>query len=283
MRLLVTGGTGDLGREVCKQAAASGYEVIATYHAHPERLQPIPVKYAVKIDLAAANEIRSLLETCNPDAIIHTATTNTGPDIYGTIAAMARNLIAFTRPGVRLINLSSDVVFDGLHAPYGDDDPPSPVLPSDYARGKAEAERLFSQASGMLTIRTSLIYAFDRSNKQIAWMAKAIEAGAKVRLYVDEFRNPIWVENLAEAVIELAATKLAGTINVAGPVTLSRFELGRGLLSAMGYDPDHFAEPVSGAGTGRAPNLALDVSKAQKLLATRLLTLEEAAARSRGS
>jgi dTDP-4-dehydrorhamnose reductase len=33
-RLLITGGSGYLGRELVRQAPASGWQTIATYHAH---------------------------------------------------------------------------------------------------------------------------------------------------------------------------------------------------------------------------------------------------------
>jgi hypothetical protein len=60
---------------------------------------------------------------------------------------------------------------------------------------------------------------------------------------------------------------------------MSRLELGQGLLESLGYRPDEHIESVSQAGTGRPPDLTLDVSKAQASLRTSLLSFEEARAR----
>jgi hypothetical protein len=63
---------------------------------------------------------------------------------------------------------------------------------------------------------------------------------------------------------------------------MSRLELGQGLLQALGYPPDEHIESMSQAGTGRPPDLTLDVSRAQTLLRNPLLSFEEARERRAG-
>ena len=65
--------------------------------------------------------------------------------------------------GARLVHLSTDVVFDGEKgSPYAEEDEPAPV--TDYGRDKADAERAVLEAyPGALVVRTSLIYGGPRA------------------------------------------------------------------------------------------------------------------------
>jgi dTDP-4-dehydrorhamnose reductase len=268
-RLLITGGSGDLGRPLSECAVAAGREVWVTYWRRPERIK---AGQPIQLNLNDHDAVRAVLDRLQPDVIIHTAVWQDSPDQREQIISSAVYLCQWSSPETRLILLSTDMVFDGQKAPYRDDDPPSPL--SAYGQAKAETESM-----GDCVVRTSLIYDFERGNKQVDWMLDAIAGGERCRLFRDEFRSPIWAVNLGEALLELADSDFRGVLNVAGPRRMSRLELGRGLLEALGYPPDDHVESVSQAGTGRPPDLTLDVSQAQALLKTPLLTFEEARAR----
>jgi dTDP-4-dehydrorhamnose reductase len=225
----------------------------------------------IRLDLCDAPSVITTLNYLQPDAIIHTAVTQGMAGLREQIVEAARNLKQWTaqRQGVRLILLSSDMVFDGSQPPYGEDDPPSPL--TAYGEGKAELERL-----GGCIVRTSLIYDFEPGNKQADWLLDRIARNERSPLFSDEFRSPIWSVNLADALLELVQSDVDGILNVASPQRMSRLELGQGLLRALGYNPDEHVKVTSQAGTGRPPDLTLDVSKAQRLLKTSLLSFEQA-------
>lgn len=266
-RLLITGGSGDLGRPLCKLAIAAGHEVWATYVNHPERIK---AGQPTRVDLTDKEAIDALVRTVAPDIIIHTAVDQSSPEMIVNSAMYLRDV---ARASIRFINLSSDLVFDGTKPPYREDSPYCPL--SDYGRAKAKAESF-----GDCVVRTSLIYDFERGNKQIDWLLNTIENGGTYPLFYDEYRNPIWSWNLAEAVLELAQSNLTGVINVAGPSAISRLELGLWLLICPGYiDSYDHIQPTSQAGMGRPANLRLELSRAQTLLSTRLLTVAEACMR----
>jgi dTDP-4-dehydrorhamnose reductase len=270
-KLLITGGSGDLGRVLSKKAAAAGFDVTVTYFSRPERIiQGKPIR----LDLGDHVATQALLDSLRPDAIIHTALTQGLPDPRKQIIEAARDLKAFAdrHSSTRLIMLSSDMVFDGTKPPYPENDPASPL--SSYGAGKAELEAL-----GGCVVRTSLIYDFEPGNRQVDWLLDKIATGHKCPLFWDEYRSPIWAANLADALVELVHSNIDGILNVAGPSRMSRLELGQGLLRALGYNPEHHVESVSQEGTGRPRDLTLDVSKAQKLLRTPLLGFEEARTR----
>ena len=268
-RLLITGGSGDLGRVLSKRAVAAGFDVSVTFLSRPER---IIAGEPVRLDLCDPAAVRQALDQIRPDIIIHTALDQRLPDPRQQIVGMARHLDEMRAPDSRLITLSSDMVFDGSRPPYRDDDPPAPL--TAYGQAKAETEGL-----GDCVVRTSLIYDFEPGNKQVDWLLGKIARREKCPLFWDEYRCPMWAVNLADALLELATNGATGILNVAGPQRMSRLELGRGLLDTMGYSADEHVEIVSQAGTGRPPDLTLDVSKAQRLLKTPSLTFDAARVR----
>lgn len=234
MRILVTGGAGYLGSEVCCQAVEAGHDVVATQlHA------PAPYGRPLELDLRKAFALPEV------DVVIHTAYVQADPDM---IVRSTRNVAAAAR-NARLIHVSTDLVFDGEHAPYAEDDEAQPV--SDYGRAKLEAESLVHG----LVVRTSLLY--GKPGPQ-----EALAAREGATFYTDEIRCPTRVDELAAALLELAALDVTGVLHVAGPDAVSRYEFAR-LLGAK--SPKGAPTPA-----GRARNVALDSSRAASLLRTKI-------------
>ena len=268
MKLLVTGGAGYLGSEVCRLAAERGDEVLAA------RFQtPPPFGKPLHLDVRDEAEVQRVLMRHGPDVVVHTAYVQTGPLMADTIVRGSRALAAAAhRAGARLIHLSTDLVFDGEHgAPYAEDADPRPVV--DYGAAKLEAERLVAQAHPeALLVRTSLLY-----GKPGPQEALALQEG--VELYTDEIRCPTRVDELAAALLELGALDLAGPLHVAAPDACSRYAFARLLRTAAGADPEGVRAGLA-PGSGRARNVALDSSKATELLVVRLRGVAETMGRS---
>ncbi len=274
--LLVLGGSGTLGGPLCALADARGWDVVGTYYARPERVR---AGLPVLLDLRDADALRDLVAATQPEVIIHAALTErSGEGFADAIRVSAEHVAAVSaEQGTRLIALSTDLVFDGTEAIYTEDAPVQPRIDNAYAVAKADYERIILAAyPAALVVRTSLIYDFDPQNAQVAWMLRGIERGDTLRLFTDQMRCPIWAVNLAEVLLELADIDAAGVLNVVGPALISRYDLGVGLLEALGHDPSALVAPAAAPDT--APkSLHLSVERAQALLQrTRLLTLDEA-------
>jgi dTDP-4-dehydrorhamnose reductase len=249
--LLVTGGSGYLGRVVAARAGAAGWRVTAAGHTRggPTRM-----------DVRDADQVRAVVRAVRPDAVVHTAYVQRGPEAWDVIVGGSASVAAASAAaGARLVHLSTDVVFAGdAGRPYRESDAPSPV--SDYGRAKAEAERRVAAADpGAAIVRTSLIYG-GPGRAPGPHERAATEPGAV--FYVDELRCPVQVDDLAAALVELCRREAAGPLHLVGPDAVSRWEFA-GLVAGR---------PVAGARApaGRPLDCRLDSGRARALLASRL-------------
>ncbi len=231
-RILVTGGAGLVGSSLIA-TASDGVEVHAT-----ERHAPVVEATGHTIDLADPDVPVGLLAAIRPDVVVHTA--------YST-ADLERDVIAATRSvaaacaiqGAALVHLSSDVVFDGEHAPYAEDAPLVPV--HAYGRAKAEAEAdVVSAVPDAAIVRTSLVCATDPLDPRSAWVVDTLRAGRPITLFTDEIRCPVRADDLALMLWDLVAlprAERAGPWHLVGPEAMSRSALGMVLAEAHGLDP----------------------------------------------
>jgi dTDP-4-dehydrorhamnose reductase len=161
-------------------------------------------------------------------------------------------------------------------ANYVEDDSPTPITP--YGRSKALAEEaVHTSGAEAVIVRTSLIYGWrPHVGRHTRWMVDDLKAGRPLRLFTDELRCPIWVENLATAVIELAGMSYTGVLHVAGAQALSRYEFGVRLLRFHGLDPRPVIPASSRESRLHRPlDCTLDCSRAQALLRTPLPGVDE--------
>jgi dTDP-4-dehydrorhamnose reductase len=205
------------------------------------------------------------------DVVIHTAyVMDDASVIVDGSAAIAD---ACAQSGARLIHMSSDLVFDGaLERPYREEDEPRPL--SDYGRAKLEAEATVAErCPGALIVRTSLIYGgppHDPSQQE------QMALDAELTFFVDEFRSPVQVGDLAAALLELATTDANGILHVAGADHVSRSEFARLVVLARGGDPDRLRSgSFRDLGLERPAHCALDSSRARELLGTPLRGVRE--------
>ncbi|HEX3053431.1 MAG TPA: SDR family oxidoreductase [Aggregatilineaceae bacterium] len=274
-KLLVTGASGTLGGPLTERATADGWEVWSAYYSRPDRIR---AGHPIQLDLRDAEALRRVVAEIEPSAIIHCAITERSQGDYDTAIRLAGQHVAevAAEMGIRLVALSTDLVFDGTRDVYTEDTPPQPSANSRYGEAKADAERsIRATAPKAAIVRTSLIYDFDPLNAQVAWMIAAIQCGETMRLFTDQIRCPIWAVNLAEALLELVETDYGGCLNLVGPEPLSRYDLGTALLAALGYDPAKHV--VAAAAPDSAPRkLVLSIERAREVLGTPLLTIREA-------
>jgi dTDP-4-dehydrorhamnose reductase len=274
-RLLITGGTGYLGRELARQAQQRDWSVFATCYSQQPPANPGTTW--VTLDIRDAQQVAQVCATTQPDVVIHTAFRQSEPGLWDVTAQGARHVAAAAYAvGARLIHMSSDVIFDGEAATaYTEQEQPGPLTP--YGRAKAAAEQFVTEEHSAATIvRTSLIYGFEPMDRHTRFVLDVADGKTDARLFRDEYRCPVFVADLAAAVLELATLPYQGILNIAGATCLSRYAFGCMLAAFYGRDPDSIQSGLSiELPTPRPRNCALDIGLAQGMLTTPLRGVQQ--------
>lgn len=263
MRLFVTGLGGYLGAAL---AALAPGEICGTVRSRPA---PAGTR-AFALDVRDERALGRAIAAARPDAVVHAAYVQTGPDAWSTnVAGAAAVARVSAAAGLRLVHLSSDVVFSGdAGRPLREDDAPAPV--SEYGRSKAAAEAAVRAAHpGAVLVRTSLIYGGAEPS---VYELRALDPAQT--FYADEIRCPIVAGDLAAAIVELCArSDVRGPLHVAGADAVSRLEFAQLVAAARGGDPG--AVRGGARPPGRAGDLRLDCARARALLRVRLRGVRE--------
>jgi dTDP-4-dehydrorhamnose reductase len=227
-RLLVTGASGLLGWNLC-HSPDRGWEVYGTYSTH--RVS-IPGVNLLKVDLTDPGAVEALFEEIRPDAVVHTAAVSDADYCQSHGAECSRinvdaavHLASLCRHrSVPCIFTSSDLVFNGLDAPYREQDPPSPV--STYGEQKVMAETGILEAyPEALVCRMPLMFGLPGpgSKSFLLPMLGAMRAGRTLRLFVDEYRTPLSAGAAAQGLL-LVLGRAGGILHLGGPERISRFD-----------------------------------------------------------
>lgn len=263
--LLITGASGYLGRELARQAVASGRRVVGTYHRAPAAIDGVEWH---PLDVRSRPAVHRLVAELTPAAIVHAAVAE--PNDWATNADGAAYVaLAAHDAGARLIHLSSDAIFGGAQDAYDERARPDPISP--YGAAKAAAETavgaILPQAA---IVRTSLIIG-DEPYKHVRMVLDMLSGHRDDALFTDEIRCPIDVRDLAAATLELVDGDWRGVLNVAGAEAISRYALGVLIARRRGYDPGRLrATTTAASGLRRPTEVRLDIRRAQALLRTRL-------------
>ncbi|HEX9974591.1 MAG TPA: sugar nucleotide-binding protein, partial [bacterium] len=117
-----------------------------------------------------------------------------------------------------------------------------------------------------------------RSSSFFEQIVDRIKNKERVSLFYDQFRSPILVNNLAEALLELAENDFSGIIHLGGDERISRWDFGMKACQVLNL-PSQFLEKASMHNFAtiafRPGDISLDCSLAKTILKTKLLNCSE--------
>ena len=229
MRWLVTGSAGMLGRDLVETLRSAGAEVTASDR------DELDVLDAGAVDAAVPGH--DVVVNCAAWTAVDDAETREA-DAFG-LNAVAPALLASAarRNGARLVQISTDYVFDGVATqPYPEDGVIAPR--SAYGRTKAAGEwAVLAGCPGALVVRTAWLYGrhgncFPRTIARIA----AERGGLDV--IDDQVGQPTWTRDVARVVVDLvAAGAPRGIYHATSEGTASWFDFARAVVASAGLDP----------------------------------------------
>ena len=231
MKILITGSSGMLGADLVDLLKASldpNLEVIEAPHE--------------ALDITLEDNVSVFISSHTPDIIVNCAAyTNvdkceTEREAAFNVNALGPKYIAAAakKCGARLIQISTDFVFDGNgNSPYTEEDQTNPL--SEYGRTKLEGERnIQNHSDSYLIVRTSWLFGHNGVNFP-AKMLELAEHNKELSIVTDEIGSPTYTPDLAKALWTLIKQGSEGIINVSNDGCCSRYELAEYIFEAMGY------------------------------------------------
>ena len=273
-RVLVTGGAGLLGSALIA-SPLDGFDLHAT-----RRRAPVQGAEPHAVDLSDLDAVAALFARVRPDVVIHTAYST--DDLERDVGRATESVVAACRStGAPLVHLSSDVVLDGESAPFDETAEPAPV--HEYGRWKARAElHVRRELPAAAVVRTSVIVRADPPDRISAGIVDRLRKGDAAdppRLFVDELRCPIAVEDLAAQIWEIVGLpeeRRGGVWHLAGPEAVSRYALGALLAARHGLDARRIVPALNRAFPEPRPrDLRLLTPRADRELSTRARPISE--------
>ncbi len=250
MRILITGGNGQLGRELQDAARAAGHHVDATGRDD--------------CDIADPDGVARTIEASDPEVIVNCAAWTkvdaAEDDLDGAYLSNAIGprvlAAACARRNLLLVHISTDYVFDGT-GPVPIDEWQQPAPLSAYGVTKLAGENeVRNIARRHQVIRTSWLYGRNGPNFVLAMLAAA--AAGPLRVVTDQLGGPTWTGHLAPRVLRLIERDVPGTFHVSNAGATSWHGFATEIFAAAGIEAD--MAPITTAGyPTRAPRPAYSV------------------------
>ncbi len=234
---------------------------------------------SAEVDVRDEAALRACIADVDPGAVINLAAVNPG---QGDDERMTRvnvegaAAVAAASGGRRLVHVSSDMVLDGLDAPYLDDAVAAPT--QHYGRTKALGEQcVLAVHENAVVVRTSLVFDPALMDRGTRAFAERLARAEPCRLFVDERRSVVCRTQLVAALAELTEHPVRGLLNVAGADGVTRYEYGVALLEHFDVPGRETVETARARELAphRPPDLTLDIGRASALLRTPLRSFHE--------
>lgn len=236
MRVLVTGGTGQLGSDIQRRWTAEGDEVVAVTRD--------------EVDVSRRSQVLGAITSLRPDVVVNCAAWTAVDACEGDAErAFGVNALgvrwvreACRRAGAHLVQISTDYVFDGtLDRPYREWDTPNPQ--SVYGASKLGGER--EAGPDATIVRTSWVCG-EHGNNMVKTVLRLVSERSSLSFVDDQVGCPTFTTDLADAVRRLAVDRRAGVYHVTNDGAVSWYEFVRDVVGAAGHDPG-MVHPISTA------------------------------------
>ncbi len=286
LKVLITGGTGLLGRSLV-DIFKREHEIVATYVGRYAVANERNVQY-INLDVQNIDGYEKLFAEFRSDVVIHTASIGSpdyaekNKDITWKInVGGTKTILSLCEQyGSKFIYISSNGIYDGQHAPYGEDDVESPV--NFYGEIKLEGEKV-TAASKVISaiIRPNILYGWhhpsERSNIVTLALDK-IASNEKFMAYDDVYVMPLFVRECAHAIRKIIQMERYETFNIAGRDRVSIYELIKKAAQVFGFD-DKLVLPVGqdyfNSLVPRPKDTSYRTDKMEKVLLTSPILIEE--------
>lgn len=207
MKILLFGGSGQLGYDLIKRADALNFQIVS------------PV--VSEVDISNSDQVKFLVEKVAPDLIVNSAAyTNVDGAEVNKEEAFAINrdgarfiAEAAKQHDLRMIHISTDYVYDGKGSqPIREDHPTGPL--NVYGQSKLEGDQAVLSILGDrgVVVRTSWLHG-SRGANFVKTMINLFKEKEELSIVDDQIGSPTWTGWLAEAILDLGRIECNGVIH----------------------------------------------------------------------
>jgi len=254
-RVLITGANGLLGQALVRRLSRhQEFDVLATARDDAPRFTGASCGYT-PLDVTAPDAVANVFEDFAPNVVINCAAMSdvaecdeNRHEAWAVNARAVKRLAKHCRETrARLVQVSTDFVFNGKRGPYDEDARPDPV--NYYGRTKLAAENAVREAGrdNWAIVRTVLLYGtghnLSRSNV-VLWMIDELSAGNQLHIVDDQYRTPTYVDDLAAGIERLVDREKTGIYHISGRELVSIYELACTVTEVFDLNAS-LIEPVS--------------------------------------
>ncbi len=273
---LVFGATGLLGRHLIQLLHRKGKFPVAVVHNRKAAFPPgVPT---FKAAIADAENVRKTIARFRPEVIINCAAytdvdgCERDPDRARRVNTVGvENIVkAATELNTRLIQISTDYVFDGASGPYDETARPHPI--NIYGKTKHDAETVVRNAdiSALIIRAASFIGAGTEKHPCfVEKMISALRSGTTLQAPIDQIATVADVPTLAECILAADKQDITGLLHLGTSGPISRYDLAVLAAEVFGLD-ESLVEPVMYTDTKRTADRPLQggliVNRAEGLL-----------------
>jgi dTDP-4-dehydrorhamnose reductase len=193
-----------------------------------------------EIDITSLESTRRVLLTLKPSVIVNAAayTDVDGCESNKELAmqvngeGVAHLALAALEIGAKLVQVSTDYVFDGSKgSPWLEDDPTAPL--SSYGESKLAGELNARIVPDHLIVRTQWLYGLHGKNF-VETMLRLAGERDELSVVDDQIGSPTWTVDLARAIKVLLDAGCRGTYHATNAGSCSWNEFARGIFSEAG-------------------------------------------------
>jgi len=264
-RILITGAYGFIGRHLSNYLTI-GNQTTKTYH---HDITSVAENICPRLDVTLRARVFESLEKSKPQVVVHLAGIKDvgwcqrNPDlahkinVEGTInvADAARAVDAF------VIYLSSNYVFDGSRGNYLPEDATNPATAYGHTKQKAE-KTLRESGTRHVILRSADVYSLRRPMGPMFEAAQdKLERHEIIKAFTNVFHTPTGIDDVVGSIGWFCKSELEGVFHLAGPESMSQYDLLRKFAARAGLDPEKVKPTLYAIGKDTAfypPNLGLN-------------------------
>ena len=240
-KILITGSNGQLG-ETLHHELSSKFDILAT--ARKPEYSTIINRHVLAMDITSSDDVCQVIGSYNPDIIINCAAFTKVDEsekkklnAYTVNVEGINNLLHISNKDTKLIQISTDYVFNGDNGPYDEQDHTFPI--NYYGKSKLEAENIIrGSRRRYLILRPNVIFSssINKKGNFFAWVFNSLLNKKEINVVTDQISNPAWTFTFTQAVLQCILLDCNGIYHFGSSNYLSRYDFACEIADVFDFD-----------------------------------------------